>query len=721
MGLFSMFRNSVKSSIWNPQVLAENTALVGLSLLIGWITYLLGANSRYVVPFWPLSGISLYFYIRRGRSLVPALFISVFLLAYFFADRPFWLSLINSVFNAAETIFAGLIFRRLERHRETFGDYFDLMTTTIIGLLTPIPAALVAGYSLMKLRGLSELEGFQLGTGWWLGHFIGILIFWPLLRSFKRSWRFSLRQCLFFLTSLAALCLLEFYVLWNPDWRVCIFLLFIGILLISVPLPSPLLQLQGLILQVLSIVIYLKGGGINHRALDFSRLITLQAFMSMVSLTLLSLAALGLKDVRKLSFITLLGSWIFSGFLYAILIQNVNASDTTLILFLCLATLVSLALATFVQHLEKLEQGTRSLLVQVMNSVPIGIFRSDRHSRLKVCNREWASITGQSPERSIGTDWIEAIHPSERESLRASLSHFKDGEGVEGEYRVVRVDGSMRTVQLKLIADGDSEHSGLGVLGIIQDVTNIKATEAALEMQRTMTLQAAQLASLGEMAGGIAHQINNPLAIIHAQSHVMRMRIRNGSLDGSALLQTLSQIEETVDRISKITRSLLDFSGTGSNSKEVETIALSKVISETLALCQDRFQNAQIRLEHNEIPDVDLKGSPLKLRHLLVNVLNNAFDAAVVAEEKWVMIQCTEHGDKVSISITDSGQGIDPSIRAKIFDPFYTTKDSGKRSGLGLSIAKGLAAELNGNLYLQAASTHTLFVFEIGKSSFEAK
>jgi C4-dicarboxylate-specific signal transduction histidine kinase len=238
-----------------------------------------------------------------------------------------------------------------------------------------------------------------------------------------------------------------------------------------------------------------------------------------------------------------------------------------------------------------------------------------------------------------------------------------------------------------------------------------KRTEQLLDAESKL-INSAKMSALGEMAGGIAHEINTPLATITLLSGQVQEILQEAEAEnGSLLLKLTKGIEDTAARISKIIQGLRIFSRDGSKDP-MEEKSLREVIESTLALCNEKFKNRQINLQVDPIPDVMLMCRPTQISQVLLNLFNNSYDAIGEQAKSWIKINC-EYGDEfVVMRVTDSGLGIANDIQNKMFQPFFTTKDIGKGTGLGLSISKGLVEANGGRIYYDSSSPNTSFVLQ---------
>lgn len=247
-----------------------------------------------------------------------------------------------------------------------------------------------------------------------------------------------------------------------------------------------------------------------------------------------------------------------------------------------------------------------------------------------------------------------------------------------------------------------------GVVFVSMDISELVLARKKLREQEGKTQYTAKLASLGEMAAGIAHEINNPLTIIRGSASVIQKLVDQDPMDIGTVKLLSQKLIQTSERISKTIRSLKNLSRSGENDP-FEAIDFVKMLDQCLDICRQRCDNRGIKLK---IPaftgPVFFKGREVQLSQVLVNLISNAIDAVQNVKDPWIEINYQQGPDALDIYISDSGHGVAEEIREKIMEPFFTTKEVNQGTGLGLSISKTIMNSHKGELTLMEG-THTTF------------
>jgi C4-dicarboxylate-specific signal transduction histidine kinase len=240
----------------------------------------------------------------------------------------------------------------------------------------------------------------------------------------------------------------------------------------------------------------------------------------------------------------------------------------------------------------------------------------------------------------------------------------------------------------------------------------------SLEQERLTSIQSSKLASLGEMAAGLAHEINNPLAVIIGRAEMIMGQISAGTATDIEVTKTISKINDMAVRISKIVTSMRKISK-GSSQDELVSTNLSSVIDDILNLSSERIRSSSINLDISGVnPELFVKANFTHLSQVIINLLNNSIDelGKIPEDKRNIWLSTEVQGEQAMLKIKDSGPGIPAAVREKLFQPFFTTKEIGKGTGLGLSISKGLMQDMEGDLELDPDLSQTCFILKFKKA-----
>lgn len=366
-------------------------------------------------------------------------------------------------------------------------------------------------------------------------------------------------------------------------------------------------------------------------------------------------------------------------------------------------------------HLVAESERQKRFTEDILDSIADPVFMKDREHRWIYGNRAFSNLIGASREEYLGKSDFDFFSP-ELATLYWAGDDLTLSEMSAREFEEESVRGEMARMILTKKSPVRLPSGEIGVIGIIRDITDRVQMEKQLEDQRARQIAASRLASLGEMAGGMAHEINNPLAIILAYAtrlgdlleSMQDAKLDNDGLSAKKRSREIAErIEKTALRISTIVKSLRTIARDGSRD-EMEAVAVDQLVDETLSLCLEAMKTTGVKLETNffALPEKShVRGRRVQLSQVLLNLISNAFFAVANQPDGRIRILARPAFDDageacVEIVVEDNGPGVPAEIRERIFEPFFTTKPVGQGTGLGLSIAASVMREHGGHLVL---------------------
>ena len=288
-------------------------------------------------------------------------------------------------------------------------------------------------------------------------------------------------------------------------------------------------------------------------------------------------------------------------------------------------------------------------------------------------------------------EWLEAIHPDDRERLRRTTEVVNDAPWEE-QYRIVWPSGEVRTIHINVSPIRDERGVVVRIAGVGEDVTDKLTLES--QMRQTQKLE-----SLGLLAGGVAHDFNNILAVVAANASLLAENVPHEADN----LELVQEIEAAVVRATSLTRQLLAFS----RRQVIEPIVvdLNAAVADTRKMLR-RMLGEDISILTSLEPELGhILIDPGYLVQVMMNLAVNARDAMPRGGTLTITTRNLKRGDQreVMLSIEDNGCGMSADIAGRIFEPFYTTKEVGRGTGLGLSVVHGIVEQAGGRMEVESA------------------
>ena len=353
---------------------------------------------------------------------------------------------------------------------------------------------------------------------------------------------------------------------------------------------------------------------------------------------------------------------------------------------------------THVRFLEQKARKSEEKYRTIFNTIPNPVFVLDAENlQILDCNESVAAVYGFSKEEIHLTAFLDLFEGNERKSYETSLKSTGSIERA----RQVRKDGHIIYVSIRV---SSSEFNGYKVLLVTtSDITMRLMAEQQL-------IQASKMATLGEMATGVAHELNQPLSVIKTASSFLRRKARDNERLQDDILRTMAEeIDSHVDRASKIIDHMRDFGRKSGVAKE--KVQVNHILRRAVDFFHQQMKLREIEVAEDLEEDLpQVLADPNRLEQVFVNLLINARDAIEQKAEqsgrkgemKCITLRTRAEEGAVTIEVTDTGTGIPEALLDRIFEPFFTTKKVGKGTGLGLSISYGIVQDYDGTIKVES-------------------
>jgi two-component system NtrC family sensor kinase len=334
---------------------------------------------------------------------------------------------------------------------------------------------------------------------------------------------------------------------------------------------------------------------------------------------------------------------------------------------------------------------------QTFDAIPDGIIVHDDRMTVVRCNMAAAEAIGLHPSEVAGMSCTEAFARLFGE--RAAAYHMRPGAGggATSSFELQAEDGRRYLVSVAPVSGLGPGAEGHWSVITWSDITTLAEVQEQLARTR-------RLATIGQLAAGVAHEINNPLAAITTCAEATLRDLREAPETAALASERqwdyyLEEIVRQALRCKEITRGLLDLSR--QKRARRDPVDLNRVVGQAALVFEQRGRGRGVRVEFAPDDSVDeVATDEAMLRQVLDNLLSNALDA--VADGGRVSVRTALDGARVSVEVEDDGHGIAPEVLARVFDPFFTTKDPGRGSGLGLAISLTLAEAMGGAVNVES-------------------
>lgn len=360
---------------------------------------------------------------------------------------------------------------------------------------------------------------------------------------------------------------------------------------------------------------------------------------------------------------------------------------------------------------ERLAQNENKLKI-IIESEPELVTLHDRDGRVVEMNPAGlALIDAVNPKDIIGKLIYSVIAPEDRPGYASLIDTVFRGEVQIMEFRVMSLQGREHWLEMHAFPLRDGKNAVVALIGIARDITRRRQAEEAASKHQMELARVARLSLMGEMAAGIAHELNQPLSAISSYAQGTIRRIRAGSTSETEILEAMEHIHYQAERAGHIIRHVRDF--VRKREPDLSAVDLNAAVSEICAFLQSEVRQRCVTMHLDLAPRLPMvRANNIEIQQVILNLVRNALDAM---SESPILIRelsiKTALGTNrmVEVTVSDTGPGIPEGIISHIFDPFFTTKPSGM--GMGLSISRSIVESHGGRLWV-AANGHAGVTFK---------
>jgi len=389
------------------------------------------------------------------------------------------------------------------------------------------------------------------------------------------------------------------------------------------------------------------------------------------------------------------------------------------------------------ENVRESEEKYRSIL----ESMEEGYYELDISGNLKFFNDAFCKIAGYSRDDLMGANYRQFTEPQNANSVFRAFNNVYVSHKPSKEFNwlIIRKDSEKRYLEASVSLMKSPEGLPNGFQGIIRDVTDRNLAEESLkkaykELKHTQSqlVQSGKLASIGELAAGVAHELNQPLMVIRGNAQLIQRSLSKGKLEIEDMHKQIEPIERNTKRMMNIINHLRTFSR--QSKAEYYALDVNNVIEESFLMVGEQLRLRNIEIKKTLDPELPkIKGDTNQLEQVFLNLITNARDAICEKSENEkpmngntesieIISKPSDTDDSlVEILFKDTGSGISKKDQTSIFDPFYTTKEVGKGTGLGLSISYGIIRDHNGQIEVaETGPEGTLFKVKLPIAELDA-
>ena len=669
-----------------------------------------------VTPVWVPSGIILAVVLIRGYYIWPGIFLGAFLGNVWAYIDPTSLSNILSCFftgtangigDVLSAVGAAYLIKKTTGTKNPFGNSSNIMRFIVFGAVAGPAVSAIFGVTTLCIAGFLPWDAFPFTLlTWWTGDGVGALVIAPVMitwvaqgkKAFLANRKSELVAFLLILLATGAFCLnflplpssvnlplfsLAPILIWSA-FRLGQRITFSGVLLISA-------------MTILSTTI--GSGPFSGKELNVS-LLELQWFVAVMSITI----------------------FILSG----LITERIKASEKLQMAHNNLEARVKERTADLVganrdlnreiderkqaeNALQKSEQRMRTMFEEA----PLGIALIDSLTgHIYEVNPRFAEVVDRSREEMSTIDWMSITHPDDVQEDLDNMALLNAGKitGFNMGKRYIRPDGSHVWTNMTIAPVTVADKTHPRHLCMIEDITDQKRAEEEKTKLESQLQQSQKMEAIGTLAGGIAHDFNNILAVILGNVELAADDVPREN----PASKSLKEIRRASLRAKDMVQQLLAFSR--KSEDETKPLNMTPVVKESLKMLRSAVPTSVEFKQHLSDDPCNIMGDAAQLNQILMNLVTNAAHAMsedgglldvtlekiILSEEKPCFDWILSPGPHIRLKVRDTGEGIAPKIMARIFDPYYTTKEVGKGTGMGLSVIHGIVKRHGGGIQVES-------------------
>lgn len=342
---------------------------------------------------------------------------------------------------------------------------------------------------------------------------------------------------------------------------------------------------------------------------------------------------------------------------------------------------------------------------------------TDAKGIITYVNDKFCEVSGYEREELVGKTHQIINSKTHPKSFFINLwKTISSGKVWRGEVCNRGKNGQLYWVYTTIVPFLDEQGKPIQYLSIRYEITELKQAQQVIQQQHEKLVAASRLSAIGEMSAAITHEINNPLGVILGRVEMMKSMLADKELDREGLLKMVDHIDVTGHRIAKIVNSMKTMAH-HQEEEPPQRVSIKSILEDALDLCLHRFERHGIQIKKANIDqNLYVECRSHQIVQVLVNLLNNSFDAISNKTEKWVQIEVRSNNDNLEILVSDCGSGIPEEVQRKMFNPFFSTKTVQYGTGLGLSISQSLLQKNGGTLEYDSQNPHTCFILSLPRS-----